>query len=216
MPEHVCNNLFVFQALDHITQTVCVEWRVQIDDQDQLRSILAPKSEDDPALEYRYDGLSRTDICRIGNLCLPPIVPDSIFTAVCGPIPAFDEIPYLIHTTFELPLMLEGRKPLAVFGDGYPSEWFDEFLAPFEPFVASGISFAGSLTPQCPTSSGIDRTWKGCETCSSQFQVRNGGLTHTSTKSKIGHPIGMMILNDFKARCLATKIGKMIGGSSSV
>jgi len=34
--------------------------------------------------------------------------------------------------------MLEGRKPLAVFGDGYPSEWFDGFLAPFEPFVASG------------------------------------------------------------------------------
>lgn len=138
MPEHVCNNLFVFQAFDQITQTVCAEWRVQIDDQDQLRSILAPESEDDPALEYRYDGLSRTDICRIGKLCLPPIVPDSIFTAICRPFLASDGTPYLIHTNFELPLMLEGRKPLAVFGDGYPSEWFDEFLAPFEPFVASG------------------------------------------------------------------------------
>jgi len=138
MPEHVCNNLFVLQAFDHITQTVCAEWRVQIDDQDQLRSILAPESEDDPALEYRYDGMSRTDICRIGKLCLPPLIPDSIFTAIRRPNPAFDEMPYLIHTNFELPLMLEGRKPLAVFRDGYPSEWFDEFLAPFEPFVASG------------------------------------------------------------------------------
>jgi hypothetical protein len=37
-----------------------------------------------------------------------------------------------------LPWNWQVRKPLAVFGDGYPSEWFDEFLAPFEPFVASG------------------------------------------------------------------------------
>jgi len=122
MPEHACTNLFVFQAFDQITQTVCAEWRVRIDDMDQLRSILAPESEDDPVLEYRYDGLSRTDICRIGKLCRPPIVPESVFTAICRPSLAFDGTPYLIHTNFELPLMLERRKPLAVFGDGYPSE----------------------------------------------------------------------------------------------
>ena len=75
---------------------------------------------------------------EIGKLCLPPIVPDAMFTGICRPHMAFDDIPYLIHTNFELPLMLEGRKPLAVFQDGYPSEWFDEFLAPFAPFVASG------------------------------------------------------------------------------
>ncbi|MUZ75844.1 hypothetical protein GOZ90_24570 [Agrobacterium vitis] len=34
--------------------------------------------------------------------------------------------------------MLEGRKPLAAFRDSYPSDWFDELLEPFEPFVATG------------------------------------------------------------------------------
>ncbi|TIO82699.1 MAG: hypothetical protein E5X74_23775 [Mesorhizobium sp.] len=138
MNEDSCDNIFVFQGFDAVTETVCAEWRVHIADVDQLRSILAPESDDDHGLNCQYDGLSKRDMGRIGKLCVPPIVPHAIFTGISRPSFAFDTIPYLIHTNFELPLMLEGRKPLAVFGDGYPSEWFDEFLAPFEPFVASG------------------------------------------------------------------------------
>jgi hypothetical protein len=48
------------------------------------------------------------------------------------------EVPYLVHTNFELPLMLEGLKPLAVFHDAYPTEWLTETLERFEPFVRSG------------------------------------------------------------------------------
>ncbi|MDB5707905.1 MAG: hypothetical protein JWN66_5021 [Sphingomonas bacterium] len=75
---------------------------------------------------------------RIGLLCQPPMLPDRIYTAIGRPSPLFDNVPYMIHTHFELPLMLEGRKPLAAFGDFYPSEWFDDYLAPFEQFVAAG------------------------------------------------------------------------------
>lgn len=130
--------LFVLQGFDSVTETVCVEWRIKIREMDRLRSILAPESHDDPDLKHAYYELSEQETRQIGQLCLPPFVPQTIFTGISRPNLAFDAIPYLLHTNFELPLMLEGRKPLAVFGDGYPSDWFDEFLAPFEPFVASG------------------------------------------------------------------------------
>ncbi|WP_092175890.1 hypothetical protein [Bosea sp. OK403] len=51
---------------------------------------------------------------------------------------ALRNVPYLIHTEFELALMLEGRKPLAVFEDAYPSDWFATMLARFDPFVRDG------------------------------------------------------------------------------
>jgi hypothetical protein len=47
-------------------------------------------------------------------------------------------VPYLIHTEFELALMLEGRKPFAAFGDVYPSGWFEAWMARFDDFVAKG------------------------------------------------------------------------------
>lgn len=47
-------------------------------------------------------------------------------------------VPYLIHTNFELPLMLDGRKPLAVFWDAYPPDLLGKLTAPFAPYVASG------------------------------------------------------------------------------
>ena len=130
--------LFVLQGFDSVTENVCVEWRINICDMDRLRSVLAPDSHDDPNLERTYYGLSEQEIRQIGQLCHPPIVPPTIYTGLSRPDLESDSVPYLIHTNFELPLMLEGRKPLAVFSDGYPSDWFDEYLAPFERFVLSG------------------------------------------------------------------------------
>ncbi len=131
-------SIFVLEGFDATTKTVCAECRVRIDDLDQLTAILAPESASDPGLKGLYVGLSHCDMQEIGALCVPPIVPDDILTGLRRPHFAFDAIPYLIHTNFELALMLDGRKPLAVFGDVYPSDWFDELLEPFEPYVASG------------------------------------------------------------------------------
>lgn len=129
---------FVLQGFDDVTKTVSAEWRVRIEDLEQLKAVLAPESDSDPDLKGLYVGLSPRVMQKIGVLCIPPIVPDAILTGLSRPYLAFDAVPYLIHTNFELPLMLDGRKPLAVFGDVYPSDWFDELLEPFEPFVASG------------------------------------------------------------------------------
>lgn len=132
------SSLFVLKGFDAITKTVCAECRVRIDDLDQLTAILAPESASDPGLKGMYVGLSQCDMKKIGALCIPPIAPDSILTGLSRPHLAFDAIPYLIHTNFELPLMLDGRKPLAAFADVYPSDWFDQLLEPFESFVTSG------------------------------------------------------------------------------
>jgi hypothetical protein len=46
------------------------------------------------------------------------------------------DLPYLVHAGFELPLMLEGRKPLAYFVDR--TKWLEEYLEPFRRFVDDG------------------------------------------------------------------------------
>ncbi len=129
---------FVLQGFDPVTETVCVEWSIRIADVDALRKVLAPDSGDDPDLRCDYRYLSDDDRRRIGQLCMPPVVPEAFYTGIIRHDEWRANIPYMVHTNFELPLMLEGRKPLAIFGDGYPSEWFDDYLAPFEPFVQSG------------------------------------------------------------------------------
>jgi hypothetical protein len=129
---------FVLEGYDPVTKTVSVQWRTRISDIEGLKEIIGPDCSEDPALSWTYHDFSRQEMRRIGKLCIPPIVPDRSFTAIGRPSKGFDDVPYMIHTNFELPLMLEGRKPFAVFGDAYPSKWFDEHLAPFEQFVRTG------------------------------------------------------------------------------
>lgn len=129
---------FVFQGFDPITGTVSVEWLVKIADVDALREVLALDSDDDPDTKCFYQYLSDDERRRIGRLCVPPTVPEAVYTGIVRHDRWRANIPYMVHTNFELPLMLEGRKPFAILSDCYPSEWFDEALAPFEPFVESG------------------------------------------------------------------------------
>jgi len=56
------------------------------------------------------------------------------------PIPFASRLPYVLHTNRELGLMLSGRKPLAVFGDGagcHP-DVVNRYLRLFDRHVASG------------------------------------------------------------------------------
>ncbi|MDB5709481.1 MAG: hypothetical protein JWL96_1551 [Sphingomonas bacterium] len=93
-------------------------------------------AEDEASLDH-YHEISLSEQAAIGALCLPPFSPDPIFSMI-GPWSPLNDVPYLVHTGFELPLMLDGRKPFAAFSDAYPSKWFDDYLAPFEPHVTSG------------------------------------------------------------------------------
>ncbi len=60
------------------------------------------------------------------------------------------EAPYLVHTNFELALMLEGRKPLAVFGSTDPCEELGALMRRFDPFVAEGRFVRRKVTTPLP------------------------------------------------------------------
>jgi hypothetical protein len=129
---------FVLQGYDPATDTVCVEWLVRIADIDAVREVFAPDSDRDPDMKCVYRDLSDDERRCFGQLCLPPVVPEAIYTGICRLDRWRANIPYMVHTNFELPLMLEGRKKFAILSECYPSEWFDGHLQPFEPFVESG------------------------------------------------------------------------------
>ena len=63
---------------------------------------------------------------------------------VLAPWHPIRDAPYLVHTGFELALMLEGRKPLAAFSSTDPCEWLDDLMRRFDPFVARGRFVSGA------------------------------------------------------------------------
>lgn len=114
-----------------------LEARFRIEDLSPLLDILADDAVGDPDLARGYM-LDSDQLVAIRTLCSVPFDPGDR-PAMLGPWHrTLREAPYLIHTGFELPLMLDGRKPLSKFSDAYPSEWLDEVVARFEPFVKNG------------------------------------------------------------------------------
>jgi hypothetical protein len=75
-------------------------------------------------------------------------------------LPGSIETPYLVHTNWELPLLLEGRKKLARFFDSYPSPLFDCEEA-FDRWVANGVLHKEVVDEpfEKPT-----EKWLGCRT----------------------------------------------------
>ncbi len=106
---------FVLQGFDDVTKTVSAEWRVRIEDLEQLKAVLAPESDSDPDLDNLYAGLSNLK-CRKSAHCACRRSSGCHSDGHRSTAPALSGTPYLIHTRFELPLMLDGRKPLAAFG----------------------------------------------------------------------------------------------------
>jgi hypothetical protein len=127
---------FVLQALDPVMDYPALEARFQIEELSGLHVILADDAEGDYELRRGYT-LDANQLAAIKSLCGVEFDPGD---RPVGLVPwrSIREAPYLIHTGFELPLMLDGRKPLSKFADAYPSEWLDDVAARFQPFVDDG------------------------------------------------------------------------------
>ncbi|MDX8515599.1 hypothetical protein [Mesorhizobium captivum] len=123
---------FVLQEIDPATGSAVAEARIRVSDLEKLGAVLSCSN---IQLSGSWE-LDPGDLQRVGAICIPPGKPDPRFNRIESWHP-IRETPYLVHTNFELPLMLEGRKPLAVFHDAYPAEWLTETLARFDPFVRS-------------------------------------------------------------------------------
>ena len=127
---------FVLQGIDTALDMPLFETRFAVDDIEQLRAILGDCASDDPDFLRGYE-LDEDEIVAINAEFGTAYISHGRETMLT-PWHAIRSAPYLIHTGFELPLMLDGRKPMAFFGDAHPAEWLDETERRFEPYVMTG------------------------------------------------------------------------------
>ena len=131
---------FVIQAFDREQWCPVLQAMFAVDDLEALRAILAGTA-DDPELEKAYflDDGELAAIAATFNISLDATQLDSkdleisVFRSR-----ASNRMPYLSHTGYELPLLLEGRKKLARMSDAYPPMTFvgeDRF----DYWVAKGV-----------------------------------------------------------------------------
>ena len=127
---------FILQAIDPGHGSSAFETILRVERVEDLRTLLGDAAEDDPDLERWYP-LTETELAAINRrfgACFDPMGLETWLVQLHG---AFDA-PYLIHTCYELPLLLEDRKKLAVFNDAYPPEehWNECY---FTPYVEKGV-----------------------------------------------------------------------------
>jgi hypothetical protein len=127
---------FFLSAIDPETGCACLEARFLVPDLRELVQILGDDAREDPKLDFVYwlddERLERIQT-RFG-LAFDPGDREVLLEAWH----VLRDVPYLVHTNFELPLMLEGRKPLAIFSDSYPCDLLDELEQRFAPYVDAG------------------------------------------------------------------------------
>lgn len=153
---------FILQAIDPDHGHPAFETMFTVDRPDELRALIGIDAEDDPNFEmhYRLEPREITAVTRHFGLGFDPAGRETeLFKWNDRPMP-----PYLVHTNYELVLMVEGRKPLARIDWVYPPDTFpgeDRFdryvsggllhkeveLVPFaKPIPSNGLVVQGSRT----------------------------------------------------------------------
>jgi hypothetical protein len=126
---------FILQALDPDHGSPVLEATILVTELEDLRALLDIDPSDDPELEGWYN-LDSAELAAIAERFGVAFDPDGREVHL-GPWHSTRHIPYLVHTCYELPLLLEGRKQLARLSDAYPPNlhWNEE---KFDPYVAQG------------------------------------------------------------------------------
>lgn len=140
MSEKQQGNHFILSIFDVALWCPVFETRFAADDLDVLREIAESNTSDDPDFEWHYsldDGELQRIRERFGVVF---DIPENDFPECQLWLKrerandVFTEAPYLIHTGFELPLLLEGRKKLAWFVSMDP-----EAESAFDKWVEKGL-----------------------------------------------------------------------------
>jgi hypothetical protein len=129
---------FVLQALDPVLGCPVLEAMLRVADLEMLRTLLGEDASDDAELRRMYV-LSADDLCAITERFGVAFDADGR-ECWLSRAHSIGDVPYLVHTGYELALMLDGMKPFAKFSIEYPTEpgeFADEVL--FEPHVRSGL-----------------------------------------------------------------------------
>ena len=148
---------FILQALDPEHGSPVFEALFRVIDLDKLRALLGSCADNDPDLDGSYK-LDASDLVELFKLFGVVFNPGEYETLLC-PWHSLREAPYLVHTGYELPLMLEGRKPFSYFVEEYPphhhsgEEYFEAYASKgliqrhveLEPFVAPMRGMGGQM-----------------------------------------------------------------------
>jgi hypothetical protein len=128
---------FILQALDPEYGHPAFETMLVVERPEELRTLLGAAADDDPDLEMWYT-LDPADIAAINRHFGLRFDPEGRKASLYQWTRS-REIPYLVHTNYELVLMIEGRKQFARMGGEYypPSCHIDEDL--FDRCVAQGL-----------------------------------------------------------------------------
>ena len=132
---------FVIQAFDREQWCPVLQAMFAVDDPEALRAILAGMADEDPELEKSYflDDEELAAVVAAFNVSFDATQLDckdleiSVFRWRSS-----GRMPYLSHTGYELPLLLDGRKKLARMSDLYPPMTF-EGEDRFDHWVARGV-----------------------------------------------------------------------------
>lgn len=129
---------FVLQSKHPELGYPVAETRFKVHDLRDLKQILGEAAEDDVDLQSEYD-------LDEGDLDALTLKFGIAFDASLRPVSLIHwdsetrDVPYLNHSGFELPLMLDGRKPFSKFADLETSEWINRTITRFAPFVEQGL-----------------------------------------------------------------------------
>jgi len=127
---------FILQALDSDHGSPVLEAMFLVTKLEDLRSLLEIDAGDDPELEGHYT-LDAAELAAITERFGIAFDPEGREVVLCS-WHSVRLAPYLVHTGFELALLLEGRKQLARMSDAYPP---DHHLGEekFDRYVAQGV-----------------------------------------------------------------------------
>src|SRR5688572_29002346 len=120
---------FILEAFDCDRWCPVLQALLHVDDLDALRAILDDIAADDPDLRHIYH-LDDADIAAIVarfDVAFDhrQLETSNLVVSLFRRRSLLDKTPYLVHTGYELPLLLEGRKKLAKMYHPYPPEKFD-------------------------------------------------------------------------------------------
>lgn len=127
---------FILQAIDPNLGCPVLEAAFHVSALDDLRAVLGPCADDDPDLcrSYTLDSAELAAIRERFGVAFDP----HGHQVQLDPWHSLREVPYLVHTRYELALLLDGTKPFARMGDAYPPHrHYDEDR--FDRYVAEGL-----------------------------------------------------------------------------
>lgn len=155
---------FILQAIH--PEYACSEFETMFETEqlDELRALLGPDAEDDPDVE-KYYWLEATDLAALAECFGILFDAGGREVVLHARRDLFNDCPYLPHTNFELPLMLDGRKKFARLYHEYPPSTH-LYEDRFDRFVAQGLLYKEvDVEPfERPIQNRTGRTFEGVRT----------------------------------------------------